>query len=132
MPREYVVGAALPPLALTVDGPSMKVFSLLMRDPSPIHYDPAFVESLGLGNRPVNQGTITMAYPIDALLRIVDSPAQLKRFACRFHSSLVAGDRVVVAGEVKAVDDELVTVDFWLDREDGARVLSGSAMLARH
>ena len=131
MMHEWVVGAALPPLAFTVDGPSMKVLSLLMRDPNPIHFDPAFVHSIGLGDRPINQGTINMAYPINALLRVVDNPARLRRFSCRFQGRLVAGDRVVVTGAVRAVDDETVSVDVWLDHEAGGRVLTGSAVLTR-
>ncbi len=131
MLRDLGPGSTLPSLAFTVDGPSMKILSLIMRDPNPMHYDPAAVQALGLGDRPINQGTINMAYPINALLRIVDSPAQLKRFACRFQGSLVAGDRVVVSGLVTAVDEETVSLDIWLDREDGGRVLTGSAVLAR-
>jgi 3-hydroxybutyryl-CoA dehydratase len=131
MMRDWMVGDTLPPLAATVDGPSMKVLSLIMRDPNPLHYDPDFVHSIGLGDRPINQGTINMAYPINALLRIVESPSQLRRFACRFQGRLVAGDRVVACGTVSAVDEETVTLDIWLDREEGGRVLTGTATLAR-
>jgi len=131
MRSDYRAGDLLEPLKLVVDGPSMKVFSVLMRDPNPIHFDPAFVESLGLGDRTVNQGTISMAYPINALLRLVDDPGQLVRFRCRFQGNLVTGDIVTVTGAVTSVDDELVGFDLWVDREDGMRALTCSAELRR-
>ncbi len=131
MPREYRVGDALEPTVLTVDGPSMKVFSVIMRDPNPIHFDTEFVRSLGLGDAPVNQGTINMAYPINVLLGMVETPGQLRTFRCRFQGSLYEGDTVTVGGAVTAVDDETFSVDVWLERQGADRVLTGSAVLAR-
>ena len=126
-----VIGKPLPTASFVVDGPSMKVFSLIMRDPNPIHYDPSFVRSMGLGDRPVNQGTINMAYPLDVLLGLVQAPGQVRRFRCRFQGSLFAGDRVVVSGEVSAVDDDSLTIDMRLDRADGERVLTATAVVSR-
>ena len=131
MRSDYAVGDTLEPLVLTVDGPSMKVFSVIMSDPNPIHFDPEFVESLGLGGKTVNQGTISMAYPINALLRLVDDPGDLLRFRCRFQANLLEGDVVTVTGSVTAVDDETVSFDLWVDREDGLRALTCSADLRR-
>ena len=59
MPRSVAVGDVIPELTFTVEVGPMKVFSVLMDDPNPIHYDPEFVRSLGRGPEPVNQGTIT-------------------------------------------------------------------------
>jgi acyl dehydratase len=130
MQREYSVGEELPTVQFTVEGSSMKVFSMIMKDPNPIHFDVEAVRALGLGDRPVNQGTINMAYPINALLDMVESPSQLRRFRCRFLGSLFAGDLVTVAGIVTASRAEEFEVDIWLDRDD-TRVLTGSAVLSR-
>lgn len=129
MLHDLKVGDPIPPLVVEVDLPSMKVFSVIMRDPNPIHFDRELVRSLGLGDAPVNQGTLNMAYPINALLQLVDSPDQLRSFRCRFMGSVYEGDVVTAAGEVTAVEDGIVSVDVWLDRQDGTRVLKGSAQL---
>ena len=130
MLRDLKPGDPIPALVVDVDGPSMKVFSVLMRDPNPIHFDRDLVRSLGVGDAPVNQGTLNMAYPINALLRLVASPTQLRSFRCRFTGSVYEGDVVTVGGEITSVDGGTATVDVWLDRQDGSRVLSGSAVLA--
>lgn len=129
--REWAVGDTIPALELTVDGPSMKLLAAIMHDPNPLHYDPEAVRAAGLGDKPINQGTINMAYPINALLRVLDTPGQLKRLKCRFQGSLVAGDRVIASGMVTAITDETIAVDIWLDHVGGARVLNGSALIAR-
>ncbi|CAN5140533.1 hypothetical protein BH11ACT4_BH11ACT4_08330 [soil metagenome] len=132
MLNDLAVGDRLDTEHVVVDGPSMKVFSVIMKDPNPIHFDPVALEQLGLGSKPVNQGTINMAYPINALLRLVESPAQLTSFRCRFQGNLFAGDELVVDGIVTAVDDETVSIDVWVERtSDGQRAVSGSAVLAR-
>lgn len=127
---ELAVGDAIPPLVVDIDGASMKVFSVIMRDPNPIHFDRDFVRSLGVGDGPVNQGTLNMAYPINALLQLVDSPARLRTFRCRFLGSVYEGDVVTAGGVVTAVEAGTVSADIWLDRQDGTRVLAGSAVLA--
>ena len=129
MPHDLAVGDPIPPLTLTADGPSMKVMSLIMRDPNPIHFDAELVRSLGLGDGPVNQGTLSLAYPINALLHLVESPAQLRHLRCRFLGSVYEGDVVTAGGTVTATDAETFSADIWLDREDGTRVLSGSAVV---
>ena len=82
----------------------MKVFSVLMRDPNPVHFDPAFVQSLGLGDRPVNQGTITMGYPITAVLEWAGGPERVVAFRCRFLRTLLAEDEAIAGGEVTALE----------------------------
>jgi 3-hydroxybutyryl-CoA dehydratase len=128
MPADQVtVGDALPARSFDVSAEAMKVFSVLMHDPNPIHYDHAFVRSLGLGDRPVNQGSITMGYLINAVLEWAGGPEHLERFQCRFHGSVLAGDTVTARGEVTAVEDGTATVELWLEGPDGARVLTGGA-----
>ena len=84
----------------------MKVFSVLMRDPNPVHFDPAFVRALGLGDRPVNQGTITMGYPITAVLEWAGGPERVVGFRCRFLRTLLADDEAIAGGEVTALETQ--------------------------
>lgn len=127
---ELVAGAELPVRTLTVDVRDMRVFTLLMRDPNPLHFDPAAVRVAGLGDAPINQGTITMAYPLNALLAALPHPGALRTFRCRFLGSVHAGDEVRAGGTVTSVDDDVATVEVWLDGPDGARVLEGTATVA--
>jgi 3-hydroxybutyryl-CoA dehydratase len=131
MLRDVVVGEPLPEQRFPVRLESMKVFSVLMRDPSPIHFDPEYVRSLGLGDRPVNQGSITMAYVINAILAWTGDSRRLLQFRCRFLGSLLAGDEACVGGEVVAVDRDQGTVSLsvWLDRDGGERIVEGSALV---
>jgi acyl dehydratase len=125
------VGDRLPERRFVVTANGMKVFSVLMRDPNPVHFDPAFVQSLGLGDRPVNQGTITMGYPITAVLEWAGGPERVVSFRCRFLRTLLAEDEAIAGGEVTAVEREgertVATLAIWLDRGNGDRVIEGSA-----
>ena len=68
MSRDLRPGDTLPETEFSVDAWRMKVFALLMADPNPVHFDPAYVRSLGQGDRPVNQGTLTAALPLNVLI----------------------------------------------------------------
>ena len=128
MPAEARVGERIPELTFSVEPGPMKVFSVLMGDPNPIHFDPEFVRSLGLGDRPVNQGTITMSYPVSAVIAWAGGVEALLSFRCRFLANVVAGDEVHAGGEVTAVEGETAVLDIWLERA-GERVLQGSAVV---
>ncbi|HEY0117543.1 MAG TPA: MaoC/PaaZ C-terminal domain-containing protein [Cellulomonas sp.] len=133
MSRELTVGATLPEGEFTVDAWRMKVFALLMADPNPVHFDPQYVASLGQGDRPVNQGTLTVALPLNTLIAWLagdDASARIAHVRCRFTGSAHAGDTVRTGGRVAAVDpDGNATVDLWVDGADGARILTGSALV---
>lgn len=111
----------------------MKVFSLLMADPNPIHFDAEFVAKIGRGDRPINQGTLNLAYLLNAVIQWLDGPdaaGRIRRFTCRFGGSVYAGDEVVAGGQVTTVDDAGATMELWLDRDGADRVLTGSALIA--
>lgn len=134
MGRELREGDVVPPMAFRVEAGPMKVFSVIMADPNPIHFDPEFVARIGRGDRPVNQGTLNMAYLLNAVIAWLggdDAAARVKAFTCRFAGSVYAGDEVVAGGEVTAVEpDGTATLSLWLDRDGGERVLSGTAAIA--
>lgn len=122
-----VVGQELPVVRLTVELADMKIFTLIMADPNPIHFDPAHTVALGMGDRPINQGTLNMAYPLNALLSVIRDPARVRRFQCRFLGSVVAGDEVEAGGRVASIEDGVATIELWLYKEGAGRVLAGTA-----
>jgi acyl dehydratase len=107
----------------------MNIFSLLMRDPNPLHFDPAAVAAAGLGERTINQGTINMAYVLNELLRLAGAPERIRSFRCRFLGNVFASDRVHAHARVTDVAGSLVTLDVRLDRAGGGGVLVGSATI---
>jgi acyl dehydratase len=129
--RSVEVGDTIPELSFEVSAEPMKVFSILMDDPNPIHYDPAFVRSLGRGDEPVNQGTLTMGYLMNAVIAWAGGAERLIRFRCRFGSSVVAGDRVVAGGTVTALGEnprgQTAELEIWLKRSGDQMALTGSA-----
>jgi acyl dehydratase len=133
MSRELTVGASLEPTEYVAELWPMKVFTLVMADPNPIHFDPAFVASIGRGDRTINQGTLNIAYPLNALMAWLggdEASARIARFTCRFAASVYEGDVVVAGGQVTEVaENGDATVDLWLDRKDGERALSGSVLV---
>ncbi len=74
------VGASLPEQRTTADAASMKVFTLIMADPSPIHFDSEATEALGLGSKLMNQGTLNMAYPINVVAAWLGDPGRIRSF----------------------------------------------------
>ncbi len=130
------VGSPITPFRVDgVDEARMKTMAALLRDPNPIHFDAEAVRSLGLGDRPVNQGPLNVAYVVNALLAWAGGdPAALRHLQVRFTGNVFAGDRVTAGGEVvglQQVDGGTVaTCDVWLDRDDGTRLVHGEAEVA--
>jgi acyl dehydratase len=121
---------ALPEHTVLVEPGPMQVFSLLTRDPNPIHWDVAAVSALGLGDRPVNQGGLNVGYVVGAVSRWAGSRAAIRSVRVRFHGSVRAGDTVTAGGEVENVDGGLAHLRVWLRDESGADVVTGTATVA--
>lgn len=130
------VGSELPSRVVEkVDVAEMKTMAALLRDPNPIHWDPAATRALGMGDRTVNQGPINMGYVINMLVAWAGGdPSRLRRLTLRFTANVFEGDRVEAGGQVTAVrhegDERLADCDVWLDVTGGARALVGTATVA--
>jgi acyl dehydratase len=128
------VGTVLPTRAVAgVDPARMKTMAALLRDPNPIHYDILAVKAAGMGDRVVNQGPSNLGYIVNLLLEWAGDPAAIRSVRSRFVGNVFAGDHVTAGGEVTAVepldDAQQVTCAVWLDRDDGARLVTGEALL---
>jgi len=129
------VGTELPPFV--VDGvpvETMKTVAALLHDPNPIHFDADSVRTLGMGEKPVNQGPTNMAYVVNMLVAWAGDPAAVRALKVRFLGNVFAGDRVaargVVTGVREAGGERLVDLDVWLERAEDDRVLDGTATVA--
>lgn len=125
------VGDELEPFVVeAVDDQRMKTMAALLDDPNPIHYDVELNRRLGYGDKPINQGPITMAYMMNVVVAAVGAAA-VRRFNCRFLGNVFGGERVECRGRVTAVDEEARTADLELTATAGERqVLAGTATVA--
>lgn len=127
-----VVGTRLPEWRVrSVSAEKMKTTAALLADPNPIHWDVAAVRALGMGERPVNQGPLNMAYVQNMLAAFSGGHDRLRRFRVRFLDNVFAGDELRAGGVVTTVRDEagetLADCEVVLEAADGRRVLTGTA-----
>ena len=122
-------GMPLPELKTgPVSAEKMKQVALFLDDPNPIHFDPDAVRRMGLGDRPINQGPSGMGYVLNMLTGFCGRSDAVRRFECRLHGNVFAGDELTAGGTVGSIADGLLHCDVWLRRGDET-VLSGTAVL---
>ena len=129
---QVAVGMELPRWEVpAVSAEKMKTIAALLADPNPIHWDTAAVAALGMGDRPVNQGPLNMAYVMNMLATWCGGHDRLRTFRVRFLGAVFAGDRLVAGGVVTAVRNEdgvrVADCDVFLSVVDGDVVLKGVA-----
>lgn len=114
-----------------VDPASMKVLALLLADPNPLHYDVDAARRAGFAER-VNQGPSNMAMLIN-MLRAAFPGGRVARLRVQLRGTVLAGQGVRAGGRVVRrepdSDGESVTCEVHLDGPDGARVLTGEAVV---
>jgi 3-hydroxybutyryl-CoA dehydratase len=100
----------------SVDPEKMKIMAALLRDPNPIHLDPAAARALGLGDRVVNQGPVNFGYVQNMLAAWAGGPGRIRAISLRLTAIVLAGDRVAAGGRVTSVSSGgVVECAVWLD-----------------
>ena len=130
-----MVGDVIPDWTVdSVPAEKMKTMALLLRDPNPIHWDIDAVRRLGMGDKVINQGPTNQAYVINMLLSWLGDPVRLKSIRVRFVANVLAGDRVIAGGRVTTLRTDggvpVADCEVWLDRDDGSRLMTGTAVVA--
>lgn len=117
-------------LVRDVSAEGMKVWAKILRDPNPIHLDPAVVCARGLGDRVINQGPANLAYLISAVQRTYPD-AMLESLNVQYVANVFAGDSLEAGGKVTdtAPGDGClhVTCEIWLRVPDRGSVITGTA-----
>jgi acyl dehydratase len=121
------VGDTIGPVTHVTDAQQMKLMAALLRDPNPIHFDVESVARLGLGDRVVTQGPMTVSFRAE-MLTAWAGPAALRSLRVRMLANVFAGDTVVCTGRVTAVEDGDVTVEVEAST-NGTPVVSGTAVV---
>lgn len=128
------VGDVLKPLRIaSVSADSMKAWAGFLRDPNPLHLDPAAVQAKGLGDRVINQGPANLGYVITMLQRAYPG-ADIEFLESRFVDNVFAGDDVEASGRVISVEPQdgdrvRVSCEVWLKADARAEVIAGTAVL---
>ena len=126
------VGTELPAYDVpSVSAEKMKTMAALLSDPTPIHWDVATLQALGMGDRPVNQGPLNMGYVMNAVTAWAGGPESLRRLRVRFLGTVLAGQHLRVRGTVSGLREEegvrLADCDVVLEVVEGDPVVSGTA-----
>ncbi|HJM28798.1 MAG: MaoC/PaaZ C-terminal domain-containing protein [Acidimicrobiales bacterium] len=123
------IGFDLPTLEVNlIDPQKMKTMAALLRDPYPVHWDQNANESLGFGNRVINQGPLNLSYIANMLMEW-QGPTCIKRLKAKFLKPVFDGETVVAGGKVLDVLEESssrILCQIWLSRGDEI-VLTGEA-----
>jgi 3-hydroxybutyryl-CoA dehydratase len=110
----------------------MKLLTLLLDDPNPIHLDIAAVRRAGLGERLVNQGPSNIAMVVNMLNESFPD-AKLAHLEIRLVGNVYAGDAVRAGGQIlgssTADGIERTSCAIWLDVAGNGRVIEGKADL---
>jgi acyl dehydratase len=125
------VGDEIPQVTHVTDTEQMKLMAALLRDPNPIHFDVDSVKKLGLGDRVITQGPMTLSFVADMVVAWAGQEA-LRSLRVRMLGNVFGGDTVVCSGRVTDVDDAsgLITLDVKAAVGE-TPVVGGTATVAR-
>jgi len=126
------VGSTLAPLRIVrIDASSMKLWSMLLHDPNPIHLDRDAVRAMGLGDRLINQGPANLACIISMLLKALPG-ARLESLDVRYVDNAFEGDAVEASGAVREImpgPPSRIVCEVLLQAIGRGPVIQGSATL---
>ncbi|MBL8270338.1 MaoC family dehydratase [Steroidobacter sp.] len=127
------VGDSLPSLRIeSISAEKMRQLADVLRDPNPIHLDPAAVARLGLGNRVINQGPANLAYIVN-MLRAAFPKSSLTQLDARFLANVFAGDAVEAGGRVTSVtqvpEGTRIACETWLNVDGRGPAVTANASL---
>lgn len=127
------VGDSLPSLRIeSISADNMRQLADVLRDPNPIHLDPAAVAKLGLGDRVINQGPANLAYIIN-MLRAAFPSSRLLQLDARFLANVFGGDAVEAGGRVTslthAADGARVACETWLNVSGRGAAVTANALV---
>ena len=109
----------------------MALMAAILRDPNPIHFEPATTGGDEKGLR-INQGPLNVGY-VANMLTSWAGPDSIKRLRVRFVANVFEGDEVEASGVGTAIanspDGAVAECDVQLVRSNGDLVLTGTAII---
>ena len=109
-------GDEIPPWVMPSVLPErMRISAAILRDPNPVHWDPASTKSRGLDGRVINQGPLNVGYLVNMLMAW-QGPTCLRRLQTNFAGRVLDGEHIVARGVVTEVEGDAATCEVWLER----------------
>lgn len=104
----------------------MAVWADVLRDPNPIHFDAEIVRARGLGDAPIVQGTVGLAF-VATMLQDMRPALRLADLRTRFTGVAFQDEVLEVSAEVLSEDAAHMRCRFRVHAVDRADILSGEA-----
>jgi acyl dehydratase len=121
-------GDPLPLLRHEVKAAAMVPLAQILRDPNPIHLDPAATAAAGLGDRVINQGPANLAYVLN-MLAAAFAAYRVEALESRFLANVRDGDLVEAGGKVVASEPGRIECEIWLNVVGAGPAVAGRAVL---
>lgn len=120
----------IPSQRFPVEPYNVACIASILRDPNPIHFDPAAVRMAGLGDRPINQGPASLGYAVTMLLNAFPG-YRLQAIDSRYLANVLVGDTAEVFAEIQSTQDDLIVCKYRVANGAGADAVVGTATLVR-
>ena len=99
-------------------------------DFNPIHIDPAFGKSAGLGGA-ILQGLCTLGWAVDAFIHYLGDPGKVSRVRVRFSKPVAINDTITFLGTVTKIEGGVLQAQIQAKNQAGDEVLKGAVVEAR-
>lgn len=120
-------GDELPPLEHRVDALHAVMYAGASGDFNPLHWDPDYAVQTSPTGSVVAHGMYAMGLASRMLTAWLGGPDRVLEIQVRFTNPWPVGTIATFGGRVAAVGDGVATVELWARRDDGKRILRGSA-----
>lgn len=105
---------------------TIAVWADALRDPNPIHFDATIVRARGLGDAPIVQGTVGVAF-VATMLQQARPDLRLVDLRTRFTGVAFQDEMLDVAAEILSEDAGHLRCRFRVEAVGRAEILSGEA-----
>ncbi len=123
---DIAVGQEIPVLTHKFDRMDAVIYAGASGDFNPIHTNPFFAKDVAMLPDVIAHGLFNMALLGKAVVDWIGDPGYLKKLSCQFRGMVTPEQTVAFKGKVREkLEDNLVVLDVWAEKEDGSEVLKG-------
>jgi acyl dehydratase len=123
------VGEEIPALVKApIDRVQLVKYAGASGDFNPIHTDHLFAQEAGLPSV-IAHGMLAMA-ALGELLTGWAGTGSVRKMQVRFLAITSPGDRLTCHGKVTALDEQIIHLEIWAEKDDGTRTAAGTAEVA--
>ncbi|MFN2557192.1 MAG: MaoC/PaaZ C-terminal domain-containing protein [Nitriliruptorales bacterium] len=120
-------GLELPTLEHRVEALDVIRYAGASGDFNPLHWDRGFASHASPTGDVIAHGMYAMGLASRLLTAWLGGPERVLELQARFTNPWPVGALAVLGGRVAAIDEGVATVELWGRRDDGKRILRGSA-----